>query len=108
MSMNYLDFLTYHDISKDGEEGEDGRESRFAVYDPERNVVDLESIGQVAYTCTACVGVRYDYNFMPAIDELARQLIDVTFYSTWLGKEVVADHGNIVGHFVRVRGITPR
>lgn len=40
-----------------------------------------------------------DYHFVAAINELRGDLVDVTFDSSWLGKEEVANHGNIVRHY---------
>ena len=40
-----------------------------------------------------------DYDdFMAAIDELGRELIDMAFNATGLGKKEVADHGDVVRH----------
>jgi len=40
-----LDVLAYHNVTEDGEEGEDGRERGLAVDGPEGYVVDFESVG---------------------------------------------------------------
>jgi len=41
-----------------------------------------------------------DY-LMAAIDELGGELVDMAFDATWLGKEEVADHGDVVRHLER-------
>jgi hypothetical protein len=97
--MHDLDLLSNHDIPEDGEEGEDSGHGCFPVDNKERDMVDLESIGEVAYASSAFVSVCYDHNFMASVDELGGQLIDVTFDTSGLRKEEVADHGNAVRHF---------
>ncbi len=100
MAVDNLDLLPYNDVSKDGKEGEDGRERGFAVYDEERNVVDLQAVGKVADAGAAFVGMGDDYDLVAAVDELGRQLVDVAFDSSGLWEEEVADHGNVVRHRV--------
>lgn len=75
MAVYNLNFLANHNIAKDREEGEDGRERRFAIDDEEGDVVDLQPIGQVAHTAAALVAVRDDYDFMAAVDELLRRAV---------------------------------
>jgi hypothetical protein len=72
MTMHYLDSLAYYDVAKDGKEGEDGWEGRFAVHNEERYVVDFEAIGQVSHTCSASVRVSDDNHLVAAIDEFLR------------------------------------
>lgn len=98
MSMDNLNLLPYHNIPKDGEEGEDGGKSRGAVNDEERDMVDFEAIRKVSYARSPIVCMSDDNDFMSAIDELRRELIDVTLDSSWLGKEEVANHCNVVWH----------
>lgn len=61
-------------------------------------MVDFEAIRKIPHPSPALVCVGYNYHFMPAINELRRELVDVTFNTSWLGEEIVADHGNIVRH----------
>jgi hypothetical protein len=69
MSVYDLDALADHDVSKDGEKREDGREGGLAVDDPEGDVIDLETVGQVSHTRAACIGVCNDNDFVSAINE---------------------------------------
>lgn len=69
MSVNNLDAFADGDVPEDGEEGEDGWKGGLAVDDEEGHVVDLEAIGQVAYTRTASVGVCYDNDLVSTVDE---------------------------------------
>ena len=98
MSMHYLNLLPNDDVAKDREEGEDGWKGRGAVDYEERHIVHFEAICEVSYASSFFVGMRDDYNLVAAIDELRRDLVDMTFDSSRLGKEEVADHGNVVRH----------
>jgi hypothetical protein len=99
MSMNNLDLLSYDDISEDGKEGEDCGESRRSVDDEEWYVVDFEAICKVSDTSPPLVCVRNDDDFVTAVNKFRGKLVDVAFDSSWLWKEEVADHGNVVRHF---------
>src|SRR3954465_10952073 len=98
MSMDDFYLLSNYDIAKYWKEGEDGRKGAGAENDEEWYMVDLESICEVSYSSSIIVGVRYYYDLVSAINELCRKLIDVTFDTSRLWKEEVADHGNIVRH----------
>jgi hypothetical protein len=45
--------------------------------------------------------MRNDDYLMAAIDELGGELVDVAFNAAGLGKEEVADHGDVVRHLER-------
>lgn len=96
--MNNLDLFSDHDVSKYREKGEDGRKGRCTVDDEKGNVVDFEAIGEISNSCSSVASMCNYYDFVSAIDEFGGELVDVTFNSSWLGKEVVADHSNVVGH----------
>ena len=96
--MNNLDLLPNHNVPKDGEKGEDGRERGCTVDDQERNVVDFEAICKVSNSSAPFVCVCDDHDFVSSIDEFRGELVDVTFDTAGLRKEVVADHSNIVRH----------
>ena len=86
-------------VPEDGKERKDGWEGGFAVDYEKRDMVDLETVGQVAYTGAPFVGVRYDDYFVATINEFAGELIDMGFDTARLGKEEVGDHGYVVGHY---------
>jgi hypothetical protein len=65
--MNYLNLFSYDDIPKDWKEGEDCWEGCFEIYDKEGNMVDFESIGEIAHTSSAFVGMSYDDYFVAPI-----------------------------------------
>lgn len=69
MSMHNLNAFADYDITKDGKKGEDSREGCLAVDDPKRNIVDLESIGQVPDAFAAGVGVCNDDDFVSTVYE---------------------------------------
>jgi len=96
MAMNYLNLLANDNVSKYGEEREDCWEGCFSVDDQERNVVDFEAVCEIPNSSSSFICVSDDNNFVSAINELAGELVDVAFDSSWLGEEVVAHHGNIV------------
>jgi hypothetical protein len=75
MTMNNLDVLANDDISKDGEEGKDGGEGGLAVDDKERDVVDLEAVGEVADSGAAFVCVSDDDHFVSTIDEFLEPFV---------------------------------
>jgi len=98
MSMHDLDLLSNYDVAKDGEEGEQARKCRGAVDDQKRDMVDLQAICEISDASPSLVGMGYDNNLMPSVDELGGELVDVALDSAELREEEVADHGNIVGH----------
>lgn len=98
VAVNYLDSFAYDDVPKDWKEGEDSGHCRLPVNDQEWHMIDFEAVGEVMYPCTAFVRMSDYDHFMPSVDKLGRKLIDVTLNSSWLGKEEVAAHGNVVGH----------
>lgn len=100
--MDDVDLLPYEDVPEDRKKGEDGGKGCRAVDDKEGNVVDLEAIGEVAYAFTVVVGVCYDNDLVAPVNEPLGELIDVALDSSWLRKEEVADHSDVVcwlGHF---------
>jgi hypothetical protein len=96
--MYNLNLFSNYDVAEYRKEGEDGGEGGFAVDDEEWHMVDLQAIREISYAGPFFVCVGDDYNLVSAINELRRKLIDMTFNTSWLGKEEVADHGNIVRH----------
>lgn len=98
MAVNDLDLLTDDNVAEDGEEGEDGRKGGLAIDDKEGHVVDLEAVGQVADASATLVLMGDDDDLVATVDELLRQLVDVTLDTSGLGKEEIADHGDVVRH----------
>ena len=98
MSMYNLDLLPNDDIAQDGKCREDSWKCRFSIHDQERDMIDLESIGEIVNTCPALVDVCDDHDFVASVYELCGQLIDMALDSSWLGKEEVTDHCDVVRH----------
>lgn len=98
MAMHNLNLFANDDVAEDGKEREDCWECGSSIYDQERYMVDLEAIRKVAYTCSTFVVMCDDYDFVAAINQLCRQLVDMTFDSSRLGKEEVAYHSDVVRH----------
>lgn len=69
MSMDDLNALADDNVAEDGEKGEDGRKGGLAIDDPEGNIVDFESIGQVSHALSAGIGVGDDNDFVSTVDE---------------------------------------
>lgn len=67
-------------------------------------MIDLQTVGEVVYTGTTFVCMRDDYHFVTSIDQFGRELVDVTFNSSWLGEEEVTDHSDVVRHLDAFRG----
>jgi len=108
MAMYDLNLLAEDNVAKDRKEGEDGWKGRRAVDNKKGNVVDFEAIGKIPNTSPAVVSMRDDDDFVASVYELCRELVDMAFDSSWLGKEVVADHGNIVRHREKSAGCALR
>lgn len=98
VAMNNLDFLPDDDVAKNWKEGKHGRHCGFSIYNKERNMIDFEAIGEISDASAALVGVSYYDHLVAAIDEFSRELVNVTFDSSRLRKEEVADHGYFVRH----------
>jgi hypothetical protein len=108
VTMDDLDFLPDDNIAKYWKEGEDRRECGLSVDDEERDMVYFETVCQIANACSTFVCVCDYDDFVATIDEFllgfsmtthvreiksySGQLIDMTFYSSRLRKEEVADH----------------
>lgn len=75
MTMNNLDLLPNDDVSKDRKEGKDGGEGGLAVDDKERDMVDLEAVGEVADSSAAFVCVGDDDHLMSPINEFLEPLV---------------------------------
>lgn len=96
VAVDDVDLLADDNVAEHGEEGEDGGEGRGAVDDEKWHIVHLDAVGQVAHALAVGVFVRDDDDFVAAIDELARDLVDVALDTPRLRKEEVADHGDVV------------
>lgn len=59
-------------------------------------MVDFQPVGEIPNAGPPFVGVRDDDYFVPAVDQLGGELVDVRFDAAGLGKEEVADHGDAV------------
>ena len=68
--MHYFDLFSDDDITEYWEEGKDSRKGCLPVDDQKGDMVDFESVGQIANPGTSFVGVRYDDNFMAAVNQL--------------------------------------
>jgi len=64
-----LDVLPNDDIAKYGEKGEDSWECGLSIYDEEGDIVNLETIGEVAHAVAGLIRVGYYYYFMAAVPE---------------------------------------
>lgn len=98
MPVDYLNLLSNNDVPQDRKGGKDGWESRLSVDDKERNMVDFQTIRQVANASAPFVCVRDDYDLVASIYEFCRKLVDMAFNAAWLRKEKIAGHCNIVRH----------
>lgn len=72
MAMNNLNLLSNDNVAEDGEEGEDGGEGSFAVDNEERNMIDLQSIGEVSDSGTSFVCMGNNNDFVSPVDEFLR------------------------------------
>lgn len=102
--MDDLDLLSEDNASKHRKEGEDCWKGRFAVYDQEWDMVDLQTVGEVVHPSTTLVCVSDDYHFVASINQFGGELVDVAFDSSWLWEEEVTDHSDVVRHLDASRG----
>lgn len=106
MAVYNVDLLSNDDVAEYWEEREDGRKRGRAIDDEEGHIVDFETVRQVADAFPILIRVSYDHHLVASINKSLRQLINVTFDASWLRKEEVANHSNIVRwlrHFGDVR-----
>jgi hypothetical protein len=75
MTMDNLNLFANNDVPEYGEEREERRHRGLAVDDEERDMVDFETVGEIAYSCSAFVGMGDDDDFVPAVDEFLQTLI---------------------------------
>lgn len=68
MSMHNLDLFSQDDVAEYWKERENGGKCRFTVDDKKRDVIDFETIGKVAYSCTPFIGMGDDDDLMAAVD----------------------------------------
>ena len=69
MAVDNLNLFTNHDIPEYGEEGEHRGHGRLAVYDEERYMVDLETVGKISNPSASFISVCDDDDFMAAVDK---------------------------------------
>lgn len=98
VTMNNLNLFSDDDVPEHRRKGEDSWKRGLSVYHQKRYMVDLEAIGQIVYACSTFVCMCDNHDFMTSIYQLGRELIDVTFDTSWLREEIVTDHGNVVRH----------
>lgn len=98
MAVDDLNLLADDNVAEDGKEGKDSREGGLAVDDKKGHMIDLEAIGQVANASATLVLMCDDNDLVATINELLRQLVDVTLDTPGLREEEVADHGDVVRH----------
>jgi hypothetical protein len=69
VAVHDLNLLPDDNVAENREKGKHGREGRLPVDDEEGDMVDFESIGEVADSGAAFVGMSDDDDFMAAVDE---------------------------------------
>lgn len=96
MTMDNLDTFSDKDVSEDGEERKDGWKCGLSVDDEKGHMIHFEPVGEIAHTLSIVMRVRDDNDLVASVYELARELVNVRFDASWLWKEEVADHGDVV------------
>jgi hypothetical protein len=80
MAVNYINLFPEYDVAEDGKEGKNSGEGRFAVDYGERDIVDLEAVGEVAYASAVAVGVSdYYYAVATVYEFLLREMGRVSY-----------------------------
>lgn len=72
VAVDDVNLLADDNVPEDGEKGEDGRHCRLAVYNNERDVVDLEPIGKVSDPGAPFVCMGNDDHFVAAVNKFLR------------------------------------
>ena len=98
MAVDDLDLLPDDNVAEDGKEGKDGGEGSLAIDDKEGHMIDLEAVGQVTDASATLVLVCDDDDLVATVNELLRQLVDVTLDTSGLREEKIADHGDVIRH----------
>ena len=70
MAVNNLDLFSNNNVSKDGEKREDGWKGAFTIYNQERHMVDLETVGEIANARSALISMGDNNNFVTAVNQL--------------------------------------
>ena len=70
MAMYNFDLFSYYNIPKYRKEGKDRRHSRFSVDDEERNMIDLEAIGEVVNSRASLICMSDNDDFVSPVNEL--------------------------------------
>lgn len=96
-----LNLLSDDNITKDRKEREDGGHGRFAVDDEKGDVIDFQTVGEIADSGAAFVGMGDNDDFVAKVDEFGAELVDVRFDAAGLREEEIGDHGDVVRHFRR-------
>lgn len=104
MSVYNLDLFAYDDIAEHGKEGENRWKRGLAEYYEEWNMIHFQPVGEIMDSGPPLVCVRDDDDLVATVNQLCRDLINVTFNSPWLRKEEVTDHCNVVRHLVQPTG----
>lgn len=94
--MNYSDLLPDKHTAQQREAVEAGCGCGLVVHHLQRQVVDLQSIGQVPDSPPTAIGVGGNYNFMSLFNKALRKLINVAFNSSHIGIEKVRHHADVV------------
>lgn len=76
MTVDNLNLFANNDVAEYGEEREERWHRGLAVDDEERNMVDFETVSEVAYPGAAFVSVGYDDDFVAAVDEFLWSSVD--------------------------------
>lgn len=72
MTVHNLYAFANDNVPENGEERKDGRKGRFAIDDHERDMVDLETIREIADAGPALIGMSYDDDLVASIYQLSR------------------------------------
>ena len=71
-------------------------------------MIDFNTIREISDSSSTLVGVCNNNYLVTTVNELRRELVDMAFDTSWLGKEEVADHRNIVRHLEASDSIADR
>lgn len=94
--MHHGDPFPHKHTAQQREAVEDGGGCGLVVHDLQREVVDLQSVRQVADTLSFAVGVGGNHHFVSLFNQTLGELVDVTFHSPHVWVEEVGHHADVV------------
>jgi hypothetical protein len=69
MAMHNLNLFSDHNVPEDGKEGKNRGHGRLSIDDEERNMINLETIGEIMHSSSSLICMRDDDDFVSSVNE---------------------------------------